>query len=1156
MGAATLLVAWPALADPVSVSVSQQPGAGRITFTWPRPVPFVAQIENRQLVVQFGRPVESSLANLPGALSRYIGAPRLAAGNQSVIFPLQGSFDLNYFAQGNAVIVEIVDTPTSPPAVPPAASAGQGAPKAASAPQAAQQPPAQQQIQLLPPSQATAPAAPPAGVPSAATPAERIAVRTGEHPQYGRIVFDWERDVGFKVEQRGNRALVTFERPAAIALDPVVRGGARNVAGATSQIVGGTTVVTLNVPTTSRIQSMKSGPKVVIDVYNPTGPNDAAAAPTVPLPQTQAAATPAPAPRPPAASVPASSPAPSAGADDSSAQPAATPPAAPAPPPASASTAPTALQPPTPAATASAPPPAAAPASASSDQTSGPLDGTWRVDWTEPVGAAVFRRAGSLWIVFDRQRQIDTAAATKALGSAVRSVTQVDAQRGTFIRLATAPDVNPTVRRDGFAWIFDFRRQPLRPTTPIEPKLETGQAGDARMIIAVAQPGEALPLRDPEVGDNVVVVPIIPLAHGVERPYTFPQFEVLPSLQGIVVRPRIDDLRVRPTQRGVELSGATSSLSLSSLTPQVQANARIGSFRQVSRILAPDTWRVARRIQNVADFNKESAALLDKVADASPATKQQARLDYAQFLLAQDWSYEAIGVLDTMGSLDPGMENKAEFRLLRGAAQYLMDRYEEAEKDFAFIGFNDNDEGEFWRAIVQAASGKGKTAAPTLKAKGDVFRSYPRALKMKLGQVIANAALAVADVQMASSYLEVLAEEKPQGIEIDQLALIEGKVHQLSGNFDQAVQAWEAVEKGTHRPSMAEAIVLRANLLLGQKKIQAQDAIAELEKLRYSWRGGEFEFELLHRLGRLYISIGDYRNGLRTLQEAVTYFREMPESARVTEEMVKAFDDLYLKDAADGMTPVRAIALFDEFKELAPSGEPGDEMIRKLADRLASVDLLDRAAILLEDQIQFRLKGVDRARVGTRLATVYLLNREPKEAQVALEKTRIDGLPPELETQRRHLLARSLVDQGRVPDAEKILDRDESAEADQLRAEIYWGQQDWLNAAKSLQKVVTRVGAAPNKPLSEEQAQLVLNFAIAVTLSGNDRGVVKLRQDFGPAMAATSYKDAFNLIASPNAQGLVDYRTLSDRVKVASNFTSFMDNYKKRMKDGKLSSLN
>jgi tetratricopeptide (TPR) repeat protein len=419
-----------------------------------------------------------------------------------------------------------------------------------------------------------------------------------------------------------------------------------------------------------------------------------------------------------------------------------------------------------------------------------------------------------------------------------------------------------------------------------------------------------------------------------------------------------------------------------------------------------------------------------------------------------------------------------------------------------------------------------------------------------------NAALSIADIQMASSYLEVLAEEKPQGNEIDRLALLEGKVHQLSGNFDQAVAAWEAVEKGSHRPSMAEATVLRANLLLAQKKITPKDAIVELEKLRYAWRGGEFEFNLLKQLGQLYLSIGDYRNGLRTLQEAVTYFRDNPESAKVTDMMVKAFDDLYLKGAADSMGAVRAIALFDEFKELAPSGEAGDEMIRKLADRLAAIDLLDRAALLLEDQVQYRLKGAEKARVGARLATLYLLNHQPLEALAAIEKTRVDGVSDDLLAQRRHLQARALVDQGRVPDAERLLERDESAEADQLRAEIYWGRGNWIEASKSLQKLVARSGAVANKPLNEEQAHLVLNFATAVTLSGNERGAAKLKQDFGAAMNATPFKDAFNLIATPNATGLIDYKSVTDRVKTASNFSSFMSVYKQRMKEGKLSTIN
>ena len=213
LGAIGVCVAGLAAADPVRISVAQQPGAGRITFAWPAPVPFVAAISGRQLLVQFGRPVETSFAGLPGALSRYIGPPRLADGGRTVVFPLQGSFDLNYFSQGNAVIVEVVDIAGSPP-------------PQAQAPPAPPRSPAE--------SAPARPAAPPATAAPGQPPppgAERIGVRIGAHDQYDRIVFDWERDVGYRVEQRGNRAYVTFERPATIALDPVRRGRTRNVAG-------------------------------------------------------------------------------------------------------------------------------------------------------------------------------------------------------------------------------------------------------------------------------------------------------------------------------------------------------------------------------------------------------------------------------------------------------------------------------------------------------------------------------------------------------------------------------------------------------------------------------------------------------------------------------------------------------------------------------------------------------------------------------------------------------------------------------------------------------------------------------------------------------------------------------------------------------------
>ena len=52
-------------------------------------------------------------------------------------------------------------------------------------------------------------------------------------------------------------------------------------------------------------------------------------------------------------------------------------------------------------------------------------------------------------------------------------------------------------------------------------------------------------------------------------------------------------------------------------------------------------------------------------------------------------------------------------------------------------------------------------------------------------------------------------------------------------------------------------------------------------------------------------------------------------------------------------------------------------MIRKLAERLVSVELLDQGAELLQYQVDNRLQGAARAQVATRLAVIYLMNHKP-----------------------------------------------------------------------------------------------------------------------------------------------------------------------------------
>jgi len=226
-----------------------------------------------------------------------------------------------------------------------------------------------------------------------------------------------------------------------------------------------------------------------------------------------------------------------------------------------------------------------------------------------------------------------------------------------------------------------------------------------------------------------------------------------------------------------------------------------------------------------------------------------------------------------------------------------------------------------------------------------------------------------------------------------------------------------------------------------------------------------------------------------------------------------------------------------------------------LADRLAGVDLLEQAAEILEGQIRFRLSGPLKAVVGARLAVIYLLARQYERAIAALDATNETGLEAGLVTQRRHLRARSMMGLGQQEPALELLKRDKQSGADTLRAEIFWKAGDWANASKALRQVAKTSGAVKDSLLNEEQATHVLNYAISLTLSGNERGLNRLRRDFGRAFETTPMKDAFRLVTAPTSLGMIDPSTVTARVKLAENFKTFLGEYKARLKKKGLSSL-
>ena len=103
--------------------------------------------------------------------------------------------------------------------------------------------------------------------------------------------------------------------------------------------------------------------------------------------------------------------------------------------------------------------------------------------------------------------------------------------------------------------------------------------------------------------------------------------------------------------------------------------------------------------------------------------------------------------------------------------------------------------------------------------------------------------------------------------------------------------------------------------------------------------------------------------------------------------------------------------------------------------------------------------------------------------------------------------------------------------------------------------VLREGGVKSGQKLDDLQAITVLNLATAYTLSNNEKALVRLRRDFGEPMERTNFSDAFKLVAAPLSLGLIDPKSVANRVKMVTNFRSFMDKYKDQVKGGKLSSI-
>ena len=584
--------------------------------------------------------------------------------------------------------------------------------------------------------------------------------------------------------------------------------------------------------------------------------------------------------------------------------------------------------------------------------------------WANPNGAAVFRRGAAIWVVFDASAEIDISRAPRGM----KQVTGIRAFRGpdySAVRISTSPATQFTANAQGGTWTIGlgntFQAAGAKVTI-----VRDDIGGPAALKAAVAGVTRAVKFADPVVGDQLNVVTALGPTKGVPARREFVQMAVLPSAQGLAMESYVDDLSVSHDgdivhigrQQGLALSPISAKASVA---PQ-QETASLGPPQAASQAgLIDENWARTGPGGFMPRYNAllNSAMMETQKGKDAPTT---ARFALSRFLIGNELSYEAIGVLNDLARAKPQISDDAEFRALRGIAKIMARRFKEAQVDLGVSALSDDPAAALWRSYAAAQLAQWTDTRTQFSEGTSAFSQFSPKWKARFARSDAQAALELGEVPAAGRSIRLALNDKTEPLEELATRLIEARYVEASGHPDLALRIYAAIAGAPSEALSAPALLHATQIRMALGKITPTQAAQALDGLRYRWRGDATELESIRALGQLYLNQGRYREALEALRSAGKRLPELPTARQLQADLSAAFKSLFLDGTADGLEPVQALALFMDFKELTPLGPDGDLMVRRQVRRLVDVDLLDQAADLLKYQSENRLEGGDRSR--------------------------------------------------------------------------------------------------------------------------------------------------------------------------------------------------
>ena len=1199
--AAAALLCFAAFAAPGSaddgpikatLAATVNDGYARLVFDMSEYDDVSVRVANSVLVITFKRPIDVSVDRLASQIPDYVGAARRDPDGKGIRVALSQQVKVNATPAAEKFFIDLLPASWSgqPPSLPSEviADLARRAGEADRLERKERQAVAQQRAS-----------------------AEPVRVHVATQPTFTRYIFAIPANTSVSNDRVKERLTLTFDAPIKFDLADVVAALPRAIGGIDTELRDDSALVRFSFLANVDVRSFRDDGSYVLDVVGAdTKPDESnAVAPAMPQ-QSAAPETTPPATVPPAAANDAAAPHAEAQAPAPTKKPDIAPPATiaapeqpaaqPTPPPAAAQAAPLPSPADKPAATPkaeaqiaapetqpqsapsadtakaapTAPPPPAPPppqrdAAAAPDKapandappprpraanTSGKVAAELTRQaanlklsfaFTTATAAAVFNRADTLWIVFDSNADIDLSALDGEASGTIRGAEFTHAPDADIVRIKLDHPHLASVDIDGQTWTVQIGDSAIDTTRALT--INRNLIGPNRSSVSIPfdAPHLVHRLDDPDAGDTLVVVTAFPPARGFINARDFVEFRMLASAEGVVVDPLADDVKVELAPDKIIVSrpmGLALSTSLQSLL-------RGSGLRPT--MFDSQLWGFDQQASYIERQSKLAAA-----AASAPDNRRLApRLDLARFYVARDMYPEAKGVLDVALADDRAASEQGSATVLRAVTEIMMNRPDDALKDLADPSIGDQHDAPLWRALAYAKQGKWGQARDGFKIADAAVATLPVELQRVALKEEMRSAIEVGDFSTASIQLNdfqtigVSHELEPA------MAVLIGRLAEGMGRNEDALSAYQTAANSWDRRAAAQGQLRETLLRYALNDLKRDDVISQLETLTTIWRGDETEIEALQMLARLYTIDGRYRNSFYVMRSALAAHPNSDMTRRIQQEAARTFDALFLAGKGDTLPAIDALALFYDFRELTPIGRRGDEMIRRLTDRLVAVDLLDQAAELLQYQVDNRLQGAARAQVATRLAVIYLMNRKADRALATLRATRTADLSNEVRNQRLLLEARALSDMGRHDLALEVIGNLDGREVTRLRSDINWAARHWREAAEQIELLYGERWK-DWQPLNDIERSDILRAELGYALGEDTLGLGRFREKYAAKMAGTPDAHAFEVVSAPLGTSGTEFAAIAHAAAAVDTLDGFLRDMQARYPDASASPPN